>query len=168
MCCKLLEIDALEKPRGYWCPHCDKSRGCTIYEARPEPCRIFHCGYLRIGHLDERWKPSKAKFLINYEERARRIAIHADPDRPDAWRKEPFLSTIKGWAAATARDGGYVIVWAGRHASIVMENREKALGEVRDDQVILPVDGSQGTVRDYIVVEPDDARIASHFSARTP
>lgn len=161
MCCKLLEIDALDKPRGQWCPHCDKSRGCSIYATRPEPCRIFHCGYLRISHLDERWKPSKAKFLINYEERARRIAIHADPDRADAWRKEPYYSAIKGWATATARDGGYVIVWAGRHASIVMSDREKPLGEVRDDQVIIPLE-TAGAVRDYIVVEPDDPRVTSN------
>ncbi len=62
---------------------------------------------------------------------------------------------------ATARDGGYVIVWAGRHAWIVMPNREKALGEVRDDQVILAVETrtAAGVERDYIAVEPDDPRV---------
>ena len=162
MCCKLLAIDVLKKPRGEWCGHCDKSRGCKIYESRPDPCRGFHCGYLRIAHLDERWKPSKAKFLINYEDAARRIAIHADPDRPDAWRKEPYYSTIKGWAAAAARDGGYVMVWQGRNAWIVLPNREKNLGEVRDDQIILPVETRSvaGAIeRDFIVVEPDDPRV---------
>lgn len=163
MCCKLLEIDVLEKPRGVWCAHCDKSRGCRIYDTRPGPCRGFHCGYLRIPHLDESWKPSKSKFLINYEEHARRIAIHADPDRPDSWRREPYLSTIRNWAAAAERDGGYVIIWAGRRATILTGRREKALGEVRDDQVILAVDvpTASGLDRDFIAVEPGDPRVLS-------
>lgn len=162
MCCKLLEIDVLDKPRGQWCAHCDTSSGCTIYDERPEPCRIFHCGYLRLAQLDERWIPSKAKFLINFEERANRIAIHADPDRPDAWRKEPYLTVIRDWARNAARGGGYVIVWAGRRAVIVSPAGEKRLGEVRDDQVILGVDvpSGAGFTRDYIVVEPDDPRLA--------
>ncbi|MGQ0671618.1 MAG: YkgJ family cysteine cluster protein [Hyphomicrobium sp.] len=160
LCCKLLEIDIIEKPRGTWCVHCDKSRGCKIYEQRPEPCRGFHCGYLRIPHLDERWKPSKAKFLINFEERANRVAIHADPGLPDVWRREPFISTIRGWAANAGRDGGYVIVWTGQRAVIVMPGREKDLGMVRDDQVIVAVETrpAAGPVRDFIVVEPDDPR----------
>jgi hypothetical protein len=162
MCCKLLAIDVLEKPRGVWCRHCDTSAGCTIYANRPDPCRGFHCGYLRIVHLDERWKPSKARFLVNYEERARRIAIHADPDRPDAWRREPYLSAIRGWGASAARDGGSVIAWAGQRAVIVRPDREKDLGTVRDDQMILPIAtrGPGGAVeRDFIVVEPDDSRL---------
>jgi hypothetical protein len=166
MCCRLLAIDVLEKPRGTWCTHCDKPRGCTIYERRPEPCRIFHCGYLRIAHLDDRWNPSQARFLINFEERAKRIAIHCDPGRPDAWRREPYHSTIRGWAANTLRDGGYVISWAGSRAVIVLPDREKDLGTVRDNQVILAVNqtGPRGPARDYIVVEPDDPRV----SAGTP
>jgi hypothetical protein len=72
MCCKLLAIDVLEKPRGAWCRHCDQQSGCVIYEARPDPCRGFYCGYLRLAQIDDRWKPSKAKFLINYEDAANR------------------------------------------------------------------------------------------------
>lgn len=170
LCCKLLEIDVLEKPRGVWCRHCDKASGCTIYERRPDPCRIFHCGYLRLGQLDERWKPAKAKFLINFEERANRIAIHADPDRPDAWRKEPFIGTIRDWARNAARGGGYVIVWAGREAVIVSAGGEKRLGPVRDDQVILAVDvpSGAGMGRDYVVVEPDDPRLAREALNSSP
>lgn len=90
MCCKLMEIDVLAKPRAVWCPHCNQKRGCTIYETRPEPCRIFYCGYRKVPALDERWKPSKAKFLVNYESRTNRIVIHVDPARRDAWRAEPY------------------------------------------------------------------------------
>ena len=161
MCCKLLDIDVLEKPRGVWCPHCDQKRGCKIYERRPDPCRGFHCGYLRIAHLDERWKPSKAKFLINYEAHANRIAIHADPARPDAWREEPFYSTIKSWARRSAGDGGTVVVWAGANVTVVMPDRDKCLGTARADQFILLVQRqtARGVESDYELVDADDERV---------
>lgn len=140
MCCKLLAIDVLDKPRGAWCPHCDQKRGCTIYEGRPAPCRGFHCGYLRLPQIDDRWKPSKAKFLINYEAEAGRIVIHADPARPDAWRQDPYFKTIRLWAAASRKEGSFVLVWAGSNATIVLPDREITLGQVREDQLIVPVE----------------------------
>lgn len=140
MCCKLLAIDVLDKPRGAWCPHCDQKRGCTIYESRPAPCRGFHCGYLRLPQIDDRWKPSKAKFLINYEAQAGRIVIHADPARPDAWRSDPYFKTIRLWAAASRKEGSFVLVWAGANATIVLPDREINLGQVREEQLIVPVE----------------------------
>jgi hypothetical protein len=140
MCCKLLAIDVLKKPRGVWCTKCDQKRGCTIYETRPDPCRGFYCGYLRLADLDERWKPAKAKFLINFEAQANRIVIHADPARPDAWRSNPYYKAIKQWAATSQRQGGMVLVWAGSRATIVLPDRDIELGDVREDQLIVPVE----------------------------
>lgn len=140
MCCKLLAIDVLDKPRAVWCPHCDQKRGCSIYDTRPAPCRAFHCGYLRLAQLDERWKPAKAKFLINYEDGAKRIVIHADPARADAWRIEPYLTTIRQWARTAEREGGMVMVWAGPRVTIVTPAREFDLGEAREDQLIVPLE----------------------------
>jgi hypothetical protein len=138
MCCKLMEIDVLQKPRAVWCPHCDQKRGCTIYEQRPEPCRIFYCGYRMIPHLDDRWKPSKAKFLVNFESRSNRIVIHADPARAGAWRQEPYLSTIRHWAKNAVRENGLVLVWTGDNLIAVLPDREKDLGRIRDDQILVP------------------------------
>lgn len=160
MCCKLMEVGAVEKPRGTWCRHCDQKSGCGIYEARPDACRIFYCGYLRIPMLDDRWKPSKAKLLVNYESSSNRIVIHVDPQRPGAWREEPFHSQIKRWASAIARDGGMLVVWTGATAIAVLPGREKDLGHVRDDQLFLrtATRTPTGTVLDVIVIEPDDPR----------
>jgi hypothetical protein len=153
MCCKLLAVDVLDKPRAQWCPHCDQKRGCTIYKTRPDPCRGFYCGYLRLPQIDERWKPSKAKFLINYEDHAKRIVIHVDPVKADAWRAEPYLKTIRQWAARAERDGGMVLVWAGTRATIVLSTRDIELGDVRDDQLIVPIERRTpaSIIRDYEV-----------------
>ena len=155
MCCKLLAIAELTKPRGTWCTHCDQKRGCTIYEKRPDPCRGFHCGYLRLPQLDERWKPAKAKFLINYEDAANRIVIHADPARPDAWRCEPYYRTIKQWARKALIEGGTVLVWAGSRATMVLPDRDVDLGNVREDQLIVPVERhtARGIEIDFVVRE---------------
>ena len=90
--------------------HCNARAGCRIYETRPEPCRSFYCGYRRIADLDERWKPSHAKFLINFETAANRIVLHVDADRPGAWRAEPYFSTIRRWAGPAWNEGRLVLV----------------------------------------------------------
>jgi len=161
MCCKLLSIEVLEKPRGAWCTHCDRKRGCSIYEERPIACRSFYCGYRRIASLDERWKPSQAKFLINYESEHNRIAIHVDSTRPDAWRAAPYYAVIKDWARSAERQGGTVVVWAGPNVTVVSTDKDWDMGALREDQFILPVDrpGPGGLKRTYIAVEADDPRL---------
>ena len=77
---------------------------------------------------------------VNYEDKANRIVIHADPARPDAWKAEPFYKTIKQWAATAERQGGMVLVWAGSSATIVLPGRDVDLGDVREDQLIVPVE----------------------------
>lgn len=161
MCCKLLSIEVLEKPRAVWCTHCDKKRGCKIYDERPVACRTFYCGWRRIAHLDERWKPSQSKFLINYEAAHKRIALHVDPDRMGTWREAPFYTMIKSWAQTAEAEGGSLVVWTGRNVTVVSAREEFDLGALREDQYILPVDerGPGGTRRVYIAVEADDPRL---------
>ena len=63
-----------------------------------------------------------------------------------------------------ARDGGYGMAWQGRKAVIVLPNREKNLGEVRADQFIVSVESraAAGIERDFVVVDPDDPRVAGN------
>src|SRR5256714_12397075 len=88
MCCKIMGITSLAKPPGVWCSHCRPGRGCAIYGQRPQDCRDFVCGYLRMPELDERWKPSVCKFVISSDEAQTHIKIVVDTARPDAWRRE--------------------------------------------------------------------------------
>lgn len=160
MCCKLLAVESIEKPRAVWCPHCNQKRGCKIYENRPEECGAFYCGYRRIDHLDERWKPSKSKFVINYEEDTGRIVVHVDPVRPEAWRMEPFYGVLKQWSLTAVRRNSMVIVWVGDHATLVYPDYDKDLGKVRDEQMFVPVERMtpRGPETHFDLVEPDDPR----------
>ena len=161
LCCKLLEVEPLAKKRAVWCVHCDQKRGCRIYETRPDACQSFYCGYRRLPQLDDRWKPAKAKFLVNYEAASHRIVIHVDPMRPGAWRAEPYYSTLKQWARRAAGEGGTVLVWTGSRATLILPETDKDLGEVRDDQFIVPVTRktTSGTIVDFEVADLNDPRV---------
>lgn len=161
LCCKLMEVEPLGKPRAEWCPHCDQKAGCRIYEERPEACRTFYCGYRRLGQIDERWFPAKAKLLVNYEAAANRVAVHVDPKRADAWLQEPFHSTLRQWSKRAIAEGGSVVVWIGRRIIVVMPNGVRDLGDARDDQFVLPIhrQTANGPVLDYELVEADDPRL---------
>lgn len=90
LCCKVMVIEALAKPLNSWCRHCRPDRGCAIYDHRPTECKNFSCLWLVNDSLDERWKPSKSKFVLTTSEDG--IEIRCDPGFPDTWRKEPYGS----------------------------------------------------------------------------
>ena len=159
LCCKLLAIAELEKPRATWCMHCDVKAGCQIHGAHPAECKEFYCGYLTNSALEERWAPTKSKMVLAYDAaHAPRLSVHVDPGRPNAWREEPYYSQIKRWAVAAAASRGQVIVWQGRSTIAVLPDRDKDLGEVRPDQFIITSakQGPRGTTLDVLVVDADD------------
>src|SRR5262245_34979797 len=58
LCCKLLNIDELNKPANTWCQHCRPGKGgCSIYADRPPDCRTFACGWLTHPEFGDIWKP---------------------------------------------------------------------------------------------------------------
>jgi hypothetical protein len=126
MCCMLLIIPALDKPKNTWCRHCTTRKGCDIYEQRPNECRSFHCGYLSFPELGEEWKPSRSKIVLAPELNGKRITAYVDPSRPDAWRKEPYYSTLKKWARSRP-PGGQVVVCIDDHMYMILPDREVRL-----------------------------------------
>lgn len=124
-CCKLMLVTELAKPAGVWCQHCDIGAGCRIYDARPDDCRTFYCGWRLDATMGEAWLPARSRMVVKFE--PNRILIHVDRDRKDAWRREPFNSQIRAWAAAAIPRGGDVIVTDGRDALRVMPVGEQKL-----------------------------------------
>jgi hypothetical protein len=160
MCCKLLDIPEINKPRLQWCADCAPGIGCQIYDKRPATCRSFYCGYLTNPVLSEDWKPSRSKLLVTLDDKLNRVAVHVDPARPDAWRQEPYYSIIKRWARTAVPAQVQVLVWIGRRVFAVLPHADKDLGEVRTDQVVLTsqTPTANGGVLDMIVVDYDDPR----------
>jgi hypothetical protein len=162
LCCKVLSIKELGKPQGSWCQHCDVGRGCRIYSDRPSECQGFYCGYLTLPMADDHWFPARCKMVIVSELDGNRVAIHVDPDRPSAWRNEPYYSEIKHWARLAAQDMMQVVVSIGNRAIVILPEEDVDLGPVaEDEQIFCGVFLENGNRRlRAMKIRADDPRLA--------
>lgn len=129
LCCTVLEIPALAKPACQTCVHVQEGRGCGIYEARPEPCRTFTCGWLAIADLDADWRPDVAGFLIRDERDQGHLCIDVDPRRPGAWKRAPYLAQIRAWSSMVRDQTGCVLVYEAGDVTVVFPEGDIALGD---------------------------------------
>ena len=139
LCCKVLSIDALAKPAGEWCAHCQPGKGCGIYTARPAVCRGFHCEWMISRGLGPEWKPEKAKFALSKTNDGRRLTAHVDPGHPSAWRASPYYQNLKIWAAQAAQKSpemDLVDVMIGEHLIVVLPDRDVEVGVVAADELV--------------------------------
>lgn len=136
MCCKVVAVAALRKPPQRWCSHCRPGRGCEIYADRPEECRTFNCLYLVAPGLSEDWQPETAKMVLAIEENGRRIGVHVDSTRPDAWRREPYYSKLKELARKSPPPNT-VIVHIAPHAYAILPDSDVHLGVVGPEERII-------------------------------
>lgn len=142
LCCKVMAIEALAKPAGTWCPNCKQGSGCLIYAARPDECGNFSCLWLANDLLDARWKPSRSRLVLTTSEDG--IEIRCDPGFPGAWRKEPYASEIRAWAAEGERNDMTVVVIIGQRMILVAPEREFDLGVVApDERIVREMEGTR-------------------------
>lgn len=136
MCCKLLEIKALNKPANEWCVNCSTRKGCDIYETRPQTCHNFNCGYMTQGAIGEEWWPTTARMMITYTGDGKHLFIQVDPTRPDAWRREPYYSQLKNWARINNPNGQQIIVAIAGRYIVIFPEREVDVGHVAADETV--------------------------------
>ena len=67
-CCRILEIEALDKPAGILCRH-NTGQACGIYLERPEACAQWHCLWRRIGALPDALRPDRSGVVFGLERR---------------------------------------------------------------------------------------------------
>jgi hypothetical protein len=67
-CCITPTIDSadIQKDCNSPCQH-SLTGGCDIYETRPQPCRIFYCGWRRSRDFPEDWRPDRSGVLAILE-----------------------------------------------------------------------------------------------------
>jgi hypothetical protein len=130
-------IKELDKPRNAHCLHCAVNVGCTIYDTRPRECGTFYCAWLFVGDIPDEWRPDESGLVLHFDALANRMEVHVDPERPEAWRAEPYNANLHAWAAASAPDGGQVIIWVGEELFAVLPDRDKALGHLDKGQLIV-------------------------------
>ena len=160
LCCKVLAIPELEKPKDVWCRHCSIGEGCTIYTGRPKPCREFDCGWLQSEGIPDHWYPAKSKMVMAFELDGRRIVVHVDPSRANAWRQSPYYDDLRQLAA----DGGrQVVIYVGTRATVILPDREIDLGTCTENDRIVSYQrvGPRGTEWHAEKLHKDDPRFAA-------
>ncbi len=65
------------------------------------------------------------------------MAAHVDLTRPDAWRREPYYSKLKQWAATALPKDRLVVVRLGARMFVILPDRDVDLGILTEDDRIL-------------------------------
>jgi hypothetical protein len=65
-CCVVPGIDTsqIQKRTGSVCRHCGDGGGCAIYDARPDACRDFFCGWMQMAGLGPQWRPDRSGVFL--------------------------------------------------------------------------------------------------------
>jgi hypothetical protein len=132
LCCKVMGIEELGKPRNTWCPHCDKGKGCRIYDtpAKPAECTKYTCLWLYSQRfedpnlrLPERFRPDRTKVVVDtFEHPNYRAAIFwIDLSYPDAINSELNQSLIR-----MLRDEHVIIEARGNKRKVLAINEKAA------------------------------------------
>lgn len=137
LCCRILGVDEIDKPQNTSCPNCAVGGGCKIYESRPPGCRDFFCGYLTLPMMGEAWFPTHCRMVVYPAPEGNRLTIHVDPDRPDAWRSNPYYSEIRLWAKLVANRDFQVLVCIDMRTIAILPDGEQDLGVVEPDERVV-------------------------------
>jgi hypothetical protein len=103
LCCRLMDVDELDKPADKWCEHCQVGTGCRIYEDRPKTCRGWSCQWLARPdrYPEEELRPDRCSFLLDITKNDRGWFLvvgvdYGDPADEQTWppRLRPFLDQL--------------------------------------------------------------------------
>lgn len=111
LCCNVMRVDWLDKPANKWCVH-SVPGGCGIHGSHPQLCRDFFCLWIDDASFGPEWKPERSRFVMTKSASGKGLFLNVDIATPDAWKAEPYYSTLKRIAQST-RQGNYIAVAVG-------------------------------------------------------
>jgi hypothetical protein len=81
LCCKVLDVPEIQKPKDVWCQHAHRPNGCSIYPDRPERCRTFSCLWLlgRFGAGLPEYRPDRIHAVPVATKDGLNWVLHEDP-----------------------------------------------------------------------------------------
>ena len=95
LCCKILGVRELNKPRNVWCEHVEKGVGCKMHgnSGYPIGCRQFICAWL-AQDIAEELRPDKVHAFITDTTDGKGVAVQLDSGYPLAHLEEPLKDYI--------------------------------------------------------------------------
>ena len=137
LCCKLAQVDELDKPAGVWCRHCAPGRGgCTIYETRPNVCRNWACSWIVDSRLGAEWYPLTSKMVLYIEDSGKRLGVLVEPSHANAWRREPYYSQLKHWSREAVEARRQIVVFIKKRVIVILPDRDVDLGDLETGEQI--------------------------------
>jgi hypothetical protein len=136
LCCKLMSVEELNKPRNVWCQHLVRGKGCGIYETRPDVCREFYCRWMDDPALGPEWKPNKSKMVLAHHGEDR-LTVYVDPGATGAWCQEPYLSRLVAMARVGLEKNGILKIVENGQTLVILPPRVVDLGVVGPDDGIM-------------------------------
>ena len=131
LCCKVLGIPELNKPKDEWCPNFAAGIGCRIYGTRPPSCHNFICRWLSDPMMGPEWKPSVCKMVV--DSKPSLFVVHVDPAVIRPWASEPYFPVLKRLSAQGLTKGTIVLVIERRRSIVILPDREVDLGVIGPD-----------------------------------
>ena len=132
LCCKLLGVSEIDKPNDRWCVHHRPGSGCSIHGSHPQSCRTFYCGWMRMADWGDEWRPTKAHLVLYWTNGGKRLVVHVDPNYPGAWRKSPYLESLRDWSREI-RQGREIIVRERDRVIAILPDKDVDLGKFEPD-----------------------------------
>jgi Fe-S-cluster containining protein len=130
LCCKVMPVQALDKPAGQWCIHAVPKSGCAVHADRPSACQSFFCAWRLDPDLGPEWKPEAARFVLSADPARRALMVTVDPGMPLAWKRAPYYARLKQLSAMAFRQDQKVLVDLRSHITVLLPDRDVALGAV--------------------------------------
>jgi hypothetical protein len=132
LCCKVKSISELNKPMHTWCPNCDKSKGCRIYDTpeKPASCTAYTCLWYATQSFEDptrrlplHFRPDHTKVVVDVPGNMDNPAaiFWIDPSYPGAMRSEENQTLVRMLATEHA-----VIEARGRKRKLVAINESAA------------------------------------------
>lgn len=132
LCCKVLEVEALYKNAGQWCRFHKAGLGCTSHQLRPKACRDFDCVWRQEDWLGPEWKPDTSRFVLAWEYGGDCLAVHVDPQQPNAWKRDPYGVTLRALAERHMGENRIVMIVDPTKRTLLMPDKEIVVGSPKD------------------------------------
>lgn len=114
LCCKLVGVTQIAKPRNKWCGFCTPGVGCQVHEKEhiPASCDSFACAWL-MGIGSDAARPDKTKVVLITN--GERLSAVNDPSSPGAWREGEIGAMLR----QAAKSGTMTMVVTGNRALVL-------------------------------------------------
>jgi Fe-S-cluster containining protein len=143
LCCKVLPVQALNKPAGKWCIHSAPGLGCAAHADRPHACRQFFCAWRLDSNLGAEWKPEVSRFVMSADPAYRALTLMVDPGMPLAWKREPYYSRLKQFSEVSFRQDQKLLVNLRGSITVILPDRDVPIGVIAPgDEIVIWREGS--------------------------